>query len=385
MTVRYVLAAGLVAAGWMTSAAAQENIGVTAAVVNLVHGTLAEQERTLVIGDRLFHNEAIETEVESSTQLLFLDETTMSIGPESRLVLDTFVFDPDPNVSKVVMSATVGVFRFVSGSLASASYEIRTPVAVIGVRGTIFDLFVEAVTGATTVILRAGALAISNLEGVTVNIDTPGLASTVAAPDAAPTPPASPPPHVTRRIVAAHPGVPALEAQRQRLFDSPLPPITDLIKEPPVVEEPEAVPRIESGTGCFTADTKVLMADNTFKPIAEIEEGDEVQSFDFNTNKKVNSKVTRLFTIEAASYFLLNDNLKVTGTHPFAVGNDVWKEAAELKVGDKVLGNSHIKIKSIKKVEKAVQVFNLTVNGTHNYFVSDEDEKEVFLVHNKIN
>ena len=81
---------------------------------------------------------------------------------------------------------------------------------------------------------------------------------------------------------------------------------------------------------------------------------------------------------------LLNDNLKVTGTHPFAVGNDVWKEAAELKVGDKVLGNSHIKIKSIKKVEKAVQVFNLTVNGTHNYFVSDEDEKEVFLVHNKI-
>jgi hypothetical protein len=225
MTVRYALAAGLILAGWMASAAAQENIGVTAAVVNLVHGTLAEQERTLVIGDRLFHNEAIETEVESSTQLLFLDETTMSIGPESRLVLDTFVFDPDPNVSKVVMSATVGVFRFVSGSLASASYEIRTPVAIIGVRGTTFDLIVEAVTGATTVILRAGALAISNLEGVKVNIDTPGLASTVAGPDAAPTKPAPP-------------GAP-LGVE----FRPPIGGFWDLFDP-----EPEAVPRIESET-----------------------------------------------------------------------------------------------------------------------------------------
>ena len=248
MTIRYVLAAGLILAGWTASAAAQENIGVTAAVVNLVHGTLAEQERTLAIGDRLFHNEAIETEVESSTQLLFLDETTMSIGPESRLVLDTFVFDPDPNVSKVVMSATVGVFRFVSGSLASASYEIRTPVAVIGVRGTIFDLLV-APDGATTVILRAGAFAISNLEGVTVNIDTPGLASTVAAPDAAPTPPAPLP--FPSLLFDIAPGIvvvrPSLGLSYETtIFFSGLPPITDITNESPVVAEPDAVPRIES-------------------------------------------------------------------------------------------------------------------------------------------
>ena len=253
MTVRYVLAAGLILAGWTAGAAAQENIGVTAAVVNLVHGTLAEQERALVIGDRIFHNEAIETEVESSTQLLFLDETTMSIGPESRLVLDTFVFDPDPNVSKVVMSATVGVFRFVSGSLASASYEIRTPVAIIGVRGTVFDLLV-APDGATTVILRQGALAISNLEGVTVNIDTPGLASTVAAPAAAPTPPAPPSPDLARAIYESRQG--AIEPGRvfrtypdwkeSEWVDDVFPPITDLINEPPVVAEPDAVPRIES-------------------------------------------------------------------------------------------------------------------------------------------
>ena len=239
MTVRYALAAGLILAGWTASAAAQESIGVTAAVVNLVHGTLAEQERTLVIGDRLFHNEAIETEVESSTQLLFLDETTMSIGPESRLVLDTFVFDPDPNVSKVVMSATVGVFRFVSGSLASASYEIRTPVAIIGVRGTIFDLFV-APDGATTVILRAGALAITNLQGVTQLIDTPGLASTVAAPDAAPTPPA---PLILEAFLTFEEAFePELELYLGTVWGR-VGGFWDLFDP-----EPEAVPRIESKT-----------------------------------------------------------------------------------------------------------------------------------------
>ena len=133
--------------------------------------------------------------------------------------------------------------------------------------------------------------------------------------------------------------------------------------------------------GCFTADTKVLMADGSFKPIIDIKENEEVLSFDFTTNSLSNNKVTGLLKFDADSYLLINNNLRVTGKHPFAVGFDAWKEAAKLKVGDKVLGLKDIKLTSIKKVLKSVQVFNLTVDGTHNYFVSDG--KEVFLVHNK--
>ena len=107
----------------------------------------------------------------------------------------------------------------------------------------------------------------------------------------------------------------------------------------------------------------------------------QVQSFDFKTNNISKNKVTRLFKFDADSHLLINNNLKVTEKHPFAVGFDTWKEAGKLNIGDKVLGIKDIKIKSIKKVLKSVQVFNLTVDGTHNYFVSDG--KEVFLVHNK--
>jgi hypothetical protein len=101
---------------------------------------------------------------------------------------------------------------------------------------------VEAVTGATTVILRAGALAISNLEGVTVNIDTPGLASTVAGPDAAPTPPA---PHILEAFLTFEEAfTPGLEFGLGTAGDWPrVGGFWDLFDP-----EPEAVPRIESET-----------------------------------------------------------------------------------------------------------------------------------------
>ncbi|HIH91964.1 TPA: hypothetical protein HA281_04115 [Candidatus Woesearchaeota archaeon] len=132
---------------------------------------------------------------------------------------------------------------------------------------------------------------------------------------------------------------------------------------------------------CFTADTKVLMADGRLKPIVKIKKGEKVQSFNFMTNRRVRSKVTRLFQFQSQSHLVLNGALKVTEKHPFAVGMDSWREAGELKKGDIVLGKRDIALKSIQKVVRATPVFNLTVEGHHNYYVSDG--KEEFLVHNK--
>lgn len=148
----------------------------------------------------------------------------------------------------------------------------------------------------------------------------------------------------------------------------------------PTYTPPKQTPK-PTPTTCLTADTKVLMADGSFKFIAEIKEGEQVQGFDFRINDMINNEVTGLLESDADSYLVINDGLKVTGKHPFAVGHDTWKEAAQLEVGDMVLGKSEIEIRSVKIVMESVQVFNLTVDGTHNYFVSDG--KEVFLVHNK--
>jgi hypothetical protein len=112
------------------------DIGVAATVVNRVEGTVGAQTAAKKTGDRVFQNELIRTGAESKGQLLFRDETTLTIGPESEVKLDQFVYNPQ-GTSSVTLNATKGVFRFISGSLPSQAYEIKTPAATIGVRGTI--------------------------------------------------------------------------------------------------------------------------------------------------------------------------------------------------------------------------------------------------------
>ena len=170
----------------------QSAIGIAAMTVNLVTGTVETETNVVNVNDQIFRQEIIETNSVSSTQILFMDETVLSIGPDSRLIMDEMVYDPDSNTGKVVVTAARGLFTFVTGSLASESYEINTPTATIGVRGTKFDLFVSR-KGASTVILRSGAVDMKNIRsGATRRIATVGLATSIVTPKSEPTPPAAP-------------------------------------------------------------------------------------------------------------------------------------------------------------------------------------------------
>ena len=169
----------------------ESEIGFATVAVNVVQGTFEADHRIINVSDRVFQKEIIETNSVSTTQIVFLDETVLTIGPESRLILDEMVFDRNATEGKVVMTALKGLFTFVSGSLPSESYQINTPTTTIGMRGTKFDLFV-ARNGASTVILRSGAIDVKNLQGVERQVNTVGLATNVVTKKAEPTPPAPP-------------------------------------------------------------------------------------------------------------------------------------------------------------------------------------------------
>jgi hypothetical protein len=121
-------------------------IGVASAVSNRVESVVGGGARPLPVGGDVFARQTVRTGEASTAQLLFLDETSLSIGPSSEIVLDRFVYDPNRGAGNVVLNATKGAFRFVSGSQQPSSYQIRTPVATIGVRGTIFDCYVVQVS-----------------------------------------------------------------------------------------------------------------------------------------------------------------------------------------------------------------------------------------------
>ena len=176
---------------------AQVAIGNAQKVVNMVIGTLAQQRRDIVLNDQVFQNEVIQTGAESAARLIFEDETTVSIGANSTLTLDKFVFDPDPAKSSAVMSLTRGVMRFTSGKMAKKAFTIRTPTSVIGIRGTSFEVVV--LPDGTTFVSVYEGLVIVTAAGVTVTVG-PGLATTVppGGVPGAPTPPGPTPTSVTQ-------------------------------------------------------------------------------------------------------------------------------------------------------------------------------------------
>lgn len=136
-------AAVLVAAAFfllmtVATAMAAPDVGKTSIVVRSVRGTLATQVRDLVLDDLVFQNEVVETGEKSASEIRLLDETRISVGANSKLVLDKFVYDPSPGKGRLVLNVTEGVFRFISGSMPSEAYRIETPTATIGVRGTVF-------------------------------------------------------------------------------------------------------------------------------------------------------------------------------------------------------------------------------------------------------
>lgn len=137
-------ALAIVVALFPTGAAAADRIGVAAAAQNQVAGNLGGAQRSIIAGSEVFQNEVISTGQQSMAQLLFLDETSLSIGPLSDVTLDRFVFDPATGVGNVVLSTTRGAFRFITGSQNPGNYELRTPFANIGVRGTIVDCYSSA-------------------------------------------------------------------------------------------------------------------------------------------------------------------------------------------------------------------------------------------------
>jgi FecR protein len=173
------------------TALAQANIGNTQIVVNDVKGTVGQQQPAVLrVGIDIFQNEVIQTGERSASKVLFQDKTTLSVGGSSRVTLDRFVYDPDPSKSQVALSIARGVVRFATGSLPKSSYQITTPTATIGVRGTILTILV-ADDGSTTIIVDDGVV-IATGGGQTVSVGA-GMTTTIRQ-NAPPTPPLPSPP-----------------------------------------------------------------------------------------------------------------------------------------------------------------------------------------------
>src|SRR5262245_28743404 len=169
---------GLVAVG-PGQAQGVNGIGAASTISNRVEGFVGGAARSLAVGSEVFQNELVRTGLGSDAKLIFLDNTNLSVGPASEVTLDRFVYDPANSAGAVVVRTTKGIFRFVTGSQRPQNYLIATPIASIGVRGTIFDLLV--LPDRVTVLLIEGQIQITTLFNRTIALTQPGTSVTIYA------------------------------------------------------------------------------------------------------------------------------------------------------------------------------------------------------------
>lgn len=96
--------------------------------------------RAVKSGESIFIGDRIRSGGESGLQVLLLDETVFTIGADSDVTIDQFVYDPGTGAGKLAATLGKGAFRFVTGKIAQNRPEdmsVRTPNATIGIRGTI--------------------------------------------------------------------------------------------------------------------------------------------------------------------------------------------------------------------------------------------------------
>lgn len=115
------------------------------------------RESGTVVGDTdssVFSMDRIET-FKDSQNINFIDDTKLEITAHSNVVIDEFIFDPANDVGSLSVKASLGTVRYASGQIAKKykqNVKIKTPTAVIGVRGTDFTMTVDE-TGSSLIIL----------------------------------------------------------------------------------------------------------------------------------------------------------------------------------------------------------------------------------------
>ncbi|MDC3030424.1 FecR domain-containing protein [Candidatus Pelagibacter sp.] len=165
--------------------ASNEKIGVMGFVIGDVFNQKGEK---LKVGDSIFFGDTISANDGAKSQLLFIDQTVMTIGSDTKLTIDEFIFDPSENSGKLLTTIISGSVKILTGKISEknpANLEVKTPAGTVGTRGTEFKASVDPLTTQSKILLvgpgpnnslnlRAGAVEVSNELG-TVTLDQPYL------------------------------------------------------------------------------------------------------------------------------------------------------------------------------------------------------------------
>src|SRR5262245_31650256 len=163
---------GLAAVATMLPGSALARVGVTSGADGDPLGKPPnEAERILRIGIDMQANEVVTTKANDRAHLVFLDGSALTVGPNARLVIDKFVYDPNTQTGELAVNVSVGVLRVVGGKISKKTpITITTPSSTIGIRGGIAHIKVTTSGQSTATFLFGTSLTMTNAGGTqTIN------------------------------------------------------------------------------------------------------------------------------------------------------------------------------------------------------------------------
>lgn len=98
----------------------------------------ATGERVLYVGSDMYRGEKIITDASGSLHILFTDQSSITLGPNSEITLDEFVYDPNAKRGKIAVTLGSGLLRVVGGQISkNTETTVKTASGTIGIRGGI--------------------------------------------------------------------------------------------------------------------------------------------------------------------------------------------------------------------------------------------------------
>ena len=118
-----------------------------------------QKDEKLVNGSKIFFGDTIISNSKSNAQILFLDQTVLTLGEETELTIDEFVYDPNSQDGSFVSTVKTGTVKFITGQISKKNpdnLEVKVPAGTLGARGTEFVVLSESNNESTVVLLGPG-------------------------------------------------------------------------------------------------------------------------------------------------------------------------------------------------------------------------------------
>jgi len=124
----------------------------------------------------------VRTDTSGLAEIMFTDQSTITVGHGSEVVLDNFVYDPNNEVGQLAVTLSQGAMRFIGGKISKTTpVKITAPTATLTIRGGIgMANFPKGQTGLIA-FLYGVEIKITTLKGITRTLNQPGYGVTVPA------------------------------------------------------------------------------------------------------------------------------------------------------------------------------------------------------------